>query len=177
MLGAAWTMYRGRKEATGPRARQAWGKTAALGLLVGLMTGLVGVGGGFLIVPALVLLVGLPMRLAVGTSLCIIVLNCVSGFLKYLDVLGATEGAVDWGLVGLFVAVGVVGSFIGNRVSQRVPQAALRRAFAVFLVVMAAFILWREVPDVVGRREPAAGVDAAHVAGVPSPRAIPLPSF
>ena len=156
MLAAAWTMYRGRREVEGGHPGQALWKTAALGLSVGTMTGLVGVGGGFLIVPALVLLVGLPMRVAVGTSLSIIVLNCLSGFLKYLDVLGATEGAVDWRLVGLFVAVGVVGTFVGNRVSRRVPQAALRRVFAVFLLVMAAFILWREVPQVLGAPEAAA---------------------
>ena len=149
MLGAAWTMYRGRREAAGGRPRQVPWKTALLGL-VGTMTGLVGVGGGFLIVPALVLLVGLPMRLAVGTSLCIIALNSFTGFLKYLDVLAETEGAVDWRLVGLFVAVGVVGTLIGNRIGGRVPQAALRRVFAVFLVVMAAFILWRELPEVLG---------------------------
>lgn len=113
-----------------------------------MLTGLVGVGGGFLIVPALVLLGGLPMRLAVGTSLLIIAAKSVAGFVKYVDVLAADGLFVDWTLIGIFAAVGVVGSLIGNRLSQRVPQATLRKGFAGFLVVMGVFILWRELPGV-----------------------------
>lgn len=151
MLMAAGAMLKGRaglEGAAGPR-RPAW-MVASLGASVGVMTGLVGVGGGFLIVPALVLLVGLDMRLAVGTSLSIIVLNSVTGFLKYLDVLAEAGSGVDWRLVGTFAAVGVVGSLVGSRLSQRVPQTALRRGFAVFLVVMGIFILYKEAPSAFG---------------------------
>ncbi len=157
MLAAAGAMFRGQAALAGDAhpARPAW-MIAALGIAVGVMTGLVGVGGGFLIVPALVLLVGLDMRLAVGTSLSIIVLNSATGFLKYLDVLSASGSVVDWRLVGTFAAIGIVGSLVGARLSQRVPQARLKRGFAVFLVVMGTFILFKEAPTALGMRDAAA---------------------
>jgi uncharacterized membrane protein YfcA len=154
MVLAAVLMFRGRPAAEGARARQAAGLIAAEGLVVGVLTGLVGVGGGFLIVPALVLLGGLPMRLAVGTSLVVIALKSFAGFYKYLDVLADAGLAVNWGLIGLLSAVGALGAFAGNRISGRVPQAALRKGFAAFLVVMGAFILWQELPGVLGAAEP-----------------------
>lgn len=147
MIAAAGAMLKGRDGlADAPRpSRPAW-VIAALGVSVGVMTGLVGVGGGFLIVPALVFLVGLDMRLAVGTSLSIIVLNSATGFAKYLDVLTEAGAAVDWRLVATFAAIGIAGSLVGARLSQRVPQAQLKRGFAVFLVVMGVFILVKEGP-------------------------------
>ena len=148
MLLAAGLMLRGRREGSGDRAPQAAWLIALEGLGVGVLTGLVGVGGGFLIVPALVLLGGLPMRTAVGTSLLIIAAKSAAGFWKYLDVLAELGQGVDWRLIGLLTVVGVAGSLVGNRVSHRVPQAALRRGFAVFLVAMGVFILWREGPSV-----------------------------
>ncbi len=148
MLAAAGAMLRGRSGlAEGGRARRPAGVVAALGASVGAMTGLVGVGGGFLIVPALVLLLGLDMRLAVGTSLSIIVLNCATGFLKYLDVI-AEAGEIDFRLVATFSVIGVAGSLVGTRLSPHVPQAQLRRGFAVFLVAMGVFILYKEAPGV-----------------------------
>ena len=165
MLVAAVLMLRGRAASDGTGRRQAAWILAVEGLAVGVLTGLVGVGGGFLIVPALVLLGGLPMRLAVGTSLVIIALKSFAGFYKYLDVLADTGLAVDWGLIGLLSAVGVVGAFVGNRISGRVPQASLRKGFAVFLVVMGVFILWRELPGVLGAAPPPA-VSSVHA---PSP--------
>ncbi len=151
MIAAAGAMLKGRAglEDGDQPTRPAW-VVAALGASVGVMTGLVGVGGGFLIVPALVLLIGLDMRLAVGTSLSIIVLNSATGFLKYLDVLTEAGLAIDWPLVGTFAAIGVAGSLVGSRLSQRVPQTQLRRGFAVFLVVMGVFILYKEAPSALG---------------------------
>jgi uncharacterized protein len=152
MLLAAALMFRGRPEpASGDRrARQAAWLIAAEGIGVGVLTGLVGVGGGFLIVPALVLLGGLPMRLAIGTSLLIIAVKSFAGFAKYLDVL-ANEGlAVDWGMIAVFAGIGIAGSLVGNRIGARIPQAALKRGFAVFLVLMGLFILVREGPAAVG---------------------------
>ncbi len=145
MLAAAMLMVRGRP--TEARERRQPAVVIALeGLAIGVLTGFVGVGGGFLLVPALVLLVGLPMHVAVGTSLTVIVLNSASGFVRYLDVLAEAGLGVDWHLVGVFGAVGVVGSVLGNRIGAHVPREQLRRGFAVFLVVMAAYILWRSVP-------------------------------
>lgn len=148
MLLAAGLMFRGRAGLEDQATRQAAWLIVLEGLGVGVLTGLVGVGGGFLIVPALVLLGGLPMRLAVGTSLLIIAAKSVAGFVKYVDVLAADGLFVDWTLIGIFAAVGVVGSLIGNKLSQRVPQAMLRKGFAGFLVVMGLFILWRELPGI-----------------------------
>lgn len=119
-------------------------KIAIDGLWVGVLTGFVGVGGGFLIVPALVLLGGLPMRRAVATSLVVIALKSAAGFWKYLGVLAGAGAGVDWTVIGLFVLVGFFGSLAGKAISGRVNQAALQRGFAVFLVVMALFIIGKE---------------------------------
>ncbi|MDX1455800.1 MAG: sulfite exporter TauE/SafE family protein [Gammaproteobacteria bacterium] len=122
--------------------RSAW-KIGMDGLLVGILTGLVGVGGGFMIVPALVLLGGLSMRVAVGTSLLVIALKSLSGAIGYWQVLPANS--FDWPLIGMFILIGAVGGALGERVSSRIPQAALRKGFAVFLVVMAIAIFWKNL--------------------------------
>lgn len=127
-------------------ARQAAWKIVCEGLLVGVLTGLVGVGGGFLIVPALVLLGGLPMRLAVGTSLVVITMKSAAGFVKYLGVLEGLGQSVDWRTIGVFAVVGAVGSVVGNRISSHVPQARLKQGFAMFLVAMGLFVIYREAP-------------------------------
>jgi uncharacterized membrane protein YfcA len=149
MLAAAWSMFRsGALPATATAVpRVAW-KVVVDGLAVGALTGFVGVGGGFLIVPALVLLGGLSMPLAIGSSLAIIALKSAAGFWKYLDVLERGGLALDWEVIGVFIAVGAVGSLIGNRLAARLPQAALKRGFAAFLVAMAGYILWRTLPGV-----------------------------
>ena len=116
-------------------------KAGAEGLLVGIVTGFVGVGGGFLIVPALVLLGGLPMNRAIGTSLVIIAAKSLVGFVKYLDVLAAQNLQVDWQVIALFTSAGIAGSFAGAALSKRMPQPLLRRVFAVFLFVVAAYIV------------------------------------
>ena len=164
MLAAAGAMLKGRAGLEGEHQKRSVATVAALGVGVGVMTGLVGVGGGFLIVPALVLLVGLDMRLAVGTSLSIIVLNSVTGFAKYLDTLTEAGASVDWRLVGTFAAIGIVGSLVGARLSQRVPQAQLKRGFAVFLVVMGTFILIREGPRALAPAEAQAATLAVTLA-------------
>jgi len=144
MLLAAAFMLRPVKladRAAEARPPQAIWRIVVDGLLVGVLTGLVGVGGGFLIVPALVLLGGVEMRIAVGTSLCIIAMKSFSGFLKYRDMLGDLGLGLDYEVLGLFSGVGIVGTLVGGRLSTVVPQAALRRAFGVVLVVMAVAIL------------------------------------
>lgn len=144
MLLAAWLMAN-PPQLDQRAARRAGWKIAVDGLAVGVLTGLVGVGGGFLIVPALVLLGGLGMRVAVGTSLAIIALKSVTGLVGYIQLLGIA--AIDWKLIGIFTGIGVVGSLVGNRLANRLPQQKLRRVFAGFLVVMAIFILVRTLPE------------------------------
>jgi uncharacterized protein len=110
--------------------------TAMEGIGVGVLTGIVGVGGGFLIVPALVLLAGVPMKVAIGTSLMIIALKSATGFAGYLD-----QVQVPWGLMLMFSAVAVAGILTGTRLVRHIPPGALRRAFAIFLVLMGSLIL------------------------------------
>jgi uncharacterized membrane protein YfcA len=116
------------------------------GLVVGIVTGFVGVGGGFLIVPALVLLGGLNMHRAVATSLAIIALKSFAGFLKYMDVLDSQGLALDWHVLGVVTSFGIIGSIAGNRLAVRLPHHRLKKGFGVFLVFMGIFIVWRNLP-------------------------------
>ena len=112
------------------------------GLVVGVITGLVGVGGGFLIIPALVLLGGLSMRIAVGTSLFIIAAKSLLGFYKYVDVLAKEDLSVNWNLLVVFTLIGIVGSFLGGKASQFIPQQKLKRGFGYFLIVIGVYIIY-----------------------------------
>lgn len=150
MLAASWFMLRpiDLEHADGTE-RAAW-KIAADGLVVGLITGLVGVGGGFLIVPALVLLGGLSMHHAVATSLVIIALKSFSGFYKYLDVLEQQSLQLDWTTLLIVTGLGILGSIAGSRLARRLQQDKLKRWFGYFLVVMGIFILIRSAPAALG---------------------------
>jgi len=150
MLLAAVMMVRRTAPDPGEHPSRRHWKVMLDGLGVGVLTGIVGVGGGFLIVPALVLLGGLPMRLAIGTSLFIIAVKSVSGFVKYIDVLSEAGLSIHWDLVVIFSAIGIIGSFIGGKVGSYVPQARLKRGFAVFLVLMGVVILGQNVAAMLG---------------------------
>ena len=112
--------------------------TLAVGLAVGALTGLVGIGGGFLIVPALVLLAHVPVKQAVGTSLVVIAMNAVSGYLGY-----AGQVDVRWTLVASFTAVAIAGIVVGTRLVRYASPLALRRGFATLLVLLGALVLWQ----------------------------------
>jgi hypothetical protein len=146
MLLASYLMLRPIKLAEGSHAPRALWKIASDGLVVGIITGLVGVGGGFLIVPALVLLAGVPMASAVGTSLAVIALNAFTGFARYLDVLERESLQLDWAVLFAVAGVGIAGSFAGHRLGRRLPQALLRKAFGVFLVAMGLFVAFEAGP-------------------------------
>lgn len=139
MLVAAWRMLRGGMAQRGDDKPHRTAVVAG-GFGVGALSGLVGVGGGFLIVPALVLLAGVPMASAVGTSLAVIALNAFTGFGKYVGVLERQSLELDWPVLFAIAGVGTVGSFAGLRLGRRLPQATLRKLFGVFLVVMGLFI-------------------------------------
>jgi len=111
------------------------------GLVVGLLTGLVGAGGGFLIIPALVLLAKMPMKLAVGTSLLIIAAKSLIGFMG--DVQGSQ--VIDWKLLTSFTAFAVVGIFIGIFLSKKVPADKLKKAFGWFVLLMGIYIIIKEL--------------------------------
>ncbi|MFI5232809.1 MAG: sulfite exporter TauE/SafE family protein [Gemmatimonadales bacterium] len=110
----------------------------AVGLAVGALTGAIGIGGGFLLVPALVGFGKVPMREAVGTSLLVISMNCVSGFAGQRLVL-----AIPWLFVCTFSAVAIVGILAGARLGRFVPQRTLKRGFAVLLLVIGVLVLWQ----------------------------------
>jgi hypothetical protein len=113
-----------------------WVVTVASGAGVGVLTGFLGVGGGFLIVPALVMLVGLPIRQAVGTSLIIIAMNSLAGLLGHLN-----TGGLDLTLIAIFVVTGFLGAFSGARLARIIKPDQLRTSFAVFVVLLGAFLL------------------------------------
>ena len=115
------------------------------GLIVGLVTGFVGVGGGFLIVPALVLLGGLSMPVGVATSLVIIAMKSFVGFAKYYWVMAAQGAQFDWSTIGLMIAAGIVGSYLGAALGKRLPKQQLQRGFAAFLVIMASVVIFQSV--------------------------------
>jgi uncharacterized membrane protein YfcA len=120
------------------------------GLAVGGLTGFVGVGGGFLIVPALVIFGKLPMRLAMGTSLVIIVFNSATGFLKYHHFLLEHGSNVDGSTIFMFGLIGIVGSLAGQRLNSRLNQRMLQLVFTVFLIVIGSFVVIREGSELIG---------------------------
>jgi uncharacterized membrane protein YfcA len=110
----------------------------AAGVGLGTLSGMVGVGGGFLAVPALVLLSGLSLRLAMGTSLMVIAFSSAVGFAKHLHLLGLSGMSVDWSVIATFVTIGIVASAGGQWLAMRLPTSGLRRAFGAFLLCMTA---------------------------------------
>jgi hypothetical protein len=116
---------------------------AALG--VGALTGLVGIGGGFLIVPALVLFLDVPIKRAVGTSLLVIFFNAAAGFVGYLG-----QVALPWGVLAAFGLCAVAGIVAGSHLVHYVSSRVLRRTFAFFLVAVALWMLARTLPAVAG---------------------------
>lgn len=148
MLGSAWSLWRGGPErALAPRrgavARVAL--VASLGLGVGVLTGFFGVGGGFLIVPALVMLLGVPVRLAIGTSLLIITITALAGLAGHL-----VGGGVSWPVTIAFGGAGMVGAWFGSRRAGHLSEETLGRAFAAMLLVVALFLLVENGAALVG---------------------------
>lgn len=156
MLAASLRMIAaGRSSPTMPRSTMPLSTMAGLhsvrrlagaGLLVGMMTGVIGIGGGFLIVPALVLLVGLTMQRAVGTSLAIISANALIGFAKYAAALGALHLDLDWHVIGMFVALGAIGTIAGHGLGCWLPQQRLKQLFGIVLIGVSVYTFSRELP-------------------------------
>ena len=122
------------------------------GLVVGLVTGLVGAGGGFLVVPALALLGGLPMPMAVATSLLVVAMKSTAGFAGYALTFGGgsfvslnPETEINWGVTLIVTAGAVVGALIGSRLVGKMHPDKLRKGFGWFVLVMAVFILSQQI--------------------------------
>lgn len=146
MLVASILMIKGRKEESTekPFKLELNPKKLILitlqALFVGVLTGIVGVGGGFMIVPALVLLMNVPMKKAVGTSLLIITANSLIGFYSYLQVI-----EVPWEFLLKFSGFSVIGIFLGTAISSKVPQKNLKKGFGYFLIIMGIFVLIKNI--------------------------------
>jgi hypothetical protein len=146
MLATSFAMIRGRREGDGDaEMRPRLVRILLQGFGVGLVAGTVGAGGGFLIVPAMVLLAGLPMAVAVGTSLVVLTLQSLAGFVSYAYLTSAPV-AVDWKLTLLVSALAVVGSLVGAKLVGIVPGEVLRRGFGWFVLVLGALMLAEQVP-------------------------------
>lgn len=147
MLGTSYSMIKHDKPAKQEPIKTAKSPafkatiTVIEGLFIGVLTGLVGAGGGFLIVPALVLLTGLPMRTAVGTSLIII------GAKSLLGSVGDIQSGmvIDWAMLGAITALAVVGIVVGSLLAPRVRSAHLKKAFGVFVLVMGIGIIAAQI--------------------------------
>ncbi|WP_225801228.1 sulfite exporter TauE/SafE family protein [Streptomyces sp. NK15101] len=146
MLATAAAMLRKPRRGREPRvhAEPPLKHLAVKGLAVGAVTGLVGSGGGFLVVPALAVLGGLPMGVAVGTSLLVIGMNSFAGLAGHLSGV-----QLDWGPALAVTAAAVAGGLLGTRLAGRIPQDALRTAFGWFVVAMGVSVLAQQVDTAV----------------------------
>lgn len=141
MMLASFSMIKGRKENPDGKISYNYPMILVEGTLVGVLTGLVGAGGGFLIIPALVLLAKMPMKKAVGTSLFIIAAKSLLGFTGELK----SAEFIDWKLVLIFTGVSIVGIFLGVLLAQKIDGKKLKKGFGWFVLAMGIIILTKEL--------------------------------
>lgn len=143
MLIASISMIKGKKITDGEEQKNGFNYPVIIleGLIVGLITGIVGAGGGFLIIPALVLFAHIPMKMAVGTSLLIIAAKSLIGFTG--DIAAGQE--IDWNFLLIFTAIAIVGIFVGNYLNKFISNAILKKVFGYFVLGMSIFIIIKEI--------------------------------
>lgn len=144
MLLASLSMIKAKKPVSHSKDMSVLKKSllvATKGLIVGAVTGFVGAGGGFLIVPALVILIGMSMRVAVGTSLFIIAANTLFGFFSEIK----RHEFIDWTLLLSIASIAVVGIFLGASFSKKVDEKTLKKGFGYFVLLMGAFVLFDQI--------------------------------
>jgi uncharacterized protein len=143
MVAASYTMIKSKKDSEVAKASMFEGPLPLIvyGIGIGAVTGFLGAGGGFLIIPALVILVGLPMKNAVGTSLLIIALNSLIGF--FLGDLGHT--IINWKLLATVTGIAIAGMFVGFAISKKVHGEKLKTGFGWFVLVMGIYIIVKEL--------------------------------
>ncbi len=140
MLFASISMIRSRKPVTEEQSKERPWMLVMYGVLIGMITGFLGAGGGFLLIPALVILMKLPMKLAIGTSLLIIALNSLIGFLGDMG-----HYPVNWKFIAIISAIAIAGIFIGGYFNQRVDGQKLKKGFGWFVLVMGIYIILKEI--------------------------------
>jgi hypothetical protein len=143
MLGASYSMIRPSEKKDNKNAELNFNYPMIIleGIVVGFLTGLVGAGGGFLIIPALVILANLPMKMAVGTSLLIIAVNSLIGFLGDMS----AHVVMNWELLASISVLAIIGILIGSYLSKFISGAKLKPAFGWFVLVMGVYIIGREI--------------------------------
>jgi len=141
MLLTSMAMLRGRKQGSTETRDVAIGKALILGFFVGSISGLVGAGGGFLVVPALSILGGLPMPRAVATSLLVITMQSLSGFMGHV-----AHVSLHWPLLLLVTSVSIAGSLVGARLAKRANPDTLRKSFGWLVLAMGVFLLGKQLP-------------------------------
>lgn len=140
MVVASYKMIRQNKQADVKDNKSGYLMVVLQGILIGTLTGLIGAGGGFLIIPALVGMLGMPMKSAIGTSLAIIAINSLSGFLFSLS-----HTSIHWLFLLGITFMAVVGIFIGSYISRRIDGKKLKPAFGWFILIMGFYILAKEM--------------------------------
>ncbi|WP_034044183.1 sulfite exporter TauE/SafE family protein [Wocania ichthyoenteri] len=139
MLLASISMIKNKKEPDVITEKQAYYKTFIQGLIIGTITGLIGAGGGFLYVPALVLWANIPMKKAVGTSLIIVTINSLIGFIGDIQTL-----EIEWIFLLTFTLISVIGIIIGVFLSKFISGKKLKKSFGFFTLIMAVYIIYKE---------------------------------
>lgn len=145
MAFTARAMLRGRRAPSGGAGEATLARVVLQGVGVGLVTGLLGAGGGFLVVPALVLLGGLSMPRAVATSLFVIAMNSAAALVGHLG-----HAQIPWAIAAPVTLAAALGSVVGYGLSARLSAEVLRRGFAALVAVMAVFVLGQELPRLAG---------------------------
>ncbi len=140
MLAASISMIRSRKVVAENGVKEKPWVLVMYGVLIGLVTGFLGAGGGFLLIPALVILMKLPMKEAIGTSLLIIALNSLIGFLGDIG-----RHPIEWKFIMIVTAIAIAGIFIGGYFNQKVNSEKLKRGFGWFVLVMGIYIIVKEL--------------------------------
>ncbi len=143
MIATSLSMLRDRKPTEIDRVANGFNYPVILaeGVGVGFVTGLVGAGGGFLIIPALVLLAGLEMKLAIGTSLLIIAAKSLVGFIGDVQ----TRSDIDWAFLLVFTAFSISGIFLGTRLTRSIDGEKLRKGFGWFVLAMGIYMIFNEI--------------------------------
>ncbi|MCF7561457.1 sulfite exporter TauE/SafE family protein [Sabulilitoribacter multivorans] len=140
MLLASVSMIKKKKEEGLILKSQPYFKTFFQGIIIGVITGIIGAGGGFLYVPALVIWANIPMKKAVGTSLIIITINSLIGFLGDVQ-----NFEIDWAFLLVFTLISVVGIIIGVYLSKFISGNKLKKSFGFFILIMAVYIIYKEL--------------------------------
>ncbi|WP_242203724.1 sulfite exporter TauE/SafE family protein [Aestuariivivens insulae] len=140
MLLASVSMIKKTTNNKAPEEKQAYYKTFVQGIIIGTITGIIGAGGGFLYVPALVLWANIPMKKAVGTSLVIVTINSLIGFIGDIQALD-----IEWVFLLTFTLISILGIVLGVFLSKFISAEKLKKSFGVFTLLMAIYIIYKEL--------------------------------